>query len=273
MAAMAHLLHLWGPITSPINFCYFSEEAEECQVRTWCLSLNFWRNGFIILEKALKMCAGIRVVSLPCLLMLMFAASVFAASSDVLVIDDFNEGLSPNWKSKKFKGVTQYSIADLDGESVLMAFSSGAASALIYKKEYSLRDYPVLSWRWRVDNILPKGDARTKDGDDYSARIYVIFPHWIFPLTRSINYIWANKLPKGEYLSSSYTGNSVLVAVQSGPENIGHWITERRNVRDDYLRIFGEEPRAVGAIAIMTDADNTEDEARAWYDDIRIEKE
>ncbi len=34
---------------------------------------------------------------------------------------------------------------------------------------------------------------------------------------------------------------------------------------------FGEEPPMVGAIAIMTDTDNTKGSALSWYDDIRIE--
>jgi len=221
----------------------------------------------------LKIFTGTRVTLLSCLFLLLCAAPVFAASSEVLIIDDFNDGLNANWEVKEFKGQTQYSITEQAGDSVLMAFSDGTASALIFKKEYNLRDYPVLSWRWKVKNLIARGDARTKEGDDYSARIYVIFPHWLFPLTRSINYIWANKLPKGEQIPSSYTGNSVMVAVQSGPEKIGQWVTERRNVLEDYRKIFGEELRSVGAIAIMTDADNTNDKARAWYDDIVIEKE
>jgi len=225
------------------------------------------------MEKTLKIFVRTYVILLSCLVMLLCAVSAFAASADTLIIDDFNDGLNTNWEVKEFKGRTQYSITEQAGENVLMAFSDETASALIFKKDYSLLDYPVLSWRWKVENLLPKGDARTREGDDYSARIYVIFPHWLFPLTRSINYIWANKLPKGEHIPSSYTGNSVMVAVQSGPENIGQWVTERRNVREDYRKIFGEELRSVGAIAIMTDTDNTRDQARAWYDDLRIEKE
>jgi hypothetical protein len=38
----------------------------------------------------------------------------------------------------------------------------------------------------------------------------------------------------------------------------------------DYRRIFGEEPGAVDAVAIMTDTDNTGASATAWYGDIRF---
>ena len=45
---------------------------------------------------------------------------------------------------------------------------------------------------------------------------------------------------------------------------------DRQKDQEDYRRIFGEEPPMVGAIAIMTDTDNTQQSAVAWYDDIRI---
>jgi hypothetical protein len=62
-----------------------------------------------------------------------------------------------------------------------------------------------------------------------------------------------------------------MVAVESGTERVGEWLVERRNVLADYRRLFGEEPPAVGAIAIMTDTDNTGASAEAWYDDLQIE--
>ena len=64
-----------------------------------------------------------------------------------------------------------------------------------------------------------------------------------------------------------------MVAVESGNENVGKWITEHRNVYKDFKALFGEEPPAAGGIAIMTDTDNTGESATAYYDDIRIEKQ
>jgi len=202
----------------------------------------------------------------------MLSSTVFA-SSETIILDDFNAGLKKNWQMKEFKGQTQYSVVTLEGEKVLLAQSDATASALVFEQKYDLRDFPILSWRWKINNIHPKGNSQTKAGDDYAARIYVVFPHWFTPMTRSINYIWANKLPKGSHTPSPYTANSVMLATQSGPENSGHWITERRNVWEDYREIFGEDPPTVGAIAIMTDSDDTGGSAIAWYDDIRIEKE
>jgi len=214
-----------------------------------------WRGGL----KIFLLLAGLAI-----------AVAAGAAERSV-IIDDFEDDLRPGWEVKEFKGRTVYLVVH-DGSHVLKAESRDAASGLIFKMEYSLRDYPILAWRWKVANILDKGDETKKGGDDYPARVYVVFPHWFFPKTKSINYIWANKLPKGQHVPNPFTGNAIMVAVESGRENIGRWISERRNVYEDYRRLFGEEPPMVGAIAIMTDTDNTGGAATAWYDDIRIER-
>jgi hypothetical protein len=207
-------------------------------------------------------------VGLP-LLMMLWAASAVATDRELL-IDDFENGLRPEWKEKVFKGRTEYRVVSEGAGHVLRAESHGTASGLILEKEIDLKEFPVLSWRWKVENILEKGDARRKEGDDYAARIYVIFPHWFFPRTRSINYIWANKLPKGAIVPNPFTSNAVMVAVESGEEKVGEWAAESRDVRADYRAIFGEDPPMAGAVAVMTDTDNTGGSAVAWYDDIEL---
>ncbi len=189
------------------------------------------------------------------------------------LIDDFESGDLSGWKEERFHGQTRYEIVSDGAGRVLRAESEESASGLVFKKSYRLENFPVLSWRWKVDHVLSRGDARSREGDDYAARLYVVFPHWFPPKTRSINYIWANRLPRERFLPNPYFGNAVMLAVQSGGEGVGSWRQERRNVLEDYRAIFGEEPPKVGAIAIMTDTDNTKESARAYYDDIRIEME
>jgi hypothetical protein len=186
------------------------------------------------------------------------------------LIDNFENGLHPGWQEKTFAGRTEYRVVRGEDGHCLQATSAGAASGLIFEKEYRLQDFPLLTWRWKVGNILPLGDATRKAGDDYAARVYVIFPHWIPLKTRSINYIWANRLPQGRHVPNPFSANAVMVAVESGPEKVGRWVAERRNVLADYREIFGEEPPAVGAIALMTDTDNTGGKASACYDDLYL---
>lgn len=204
---------------------------------------------------------------------LMIAASIAVASAATpLRIDDFEQGLSPLWEEKSFHGETRYRVVAEGAGHVLHAQSRSAASGLVFKKEYLLPDYPLLSWRWKVRGIVPGGDEREKSGDDFSARVYVVFPHWFFPRTKTISYVWGNKLAKGAAVPSPYTSHAMVVAVESGGEKVGEWLVERRNVLEDYRQLFGEEPPTVGAIAIMTDTDDTGTSAEAWYDDLQIEK-
>ena len=203
---------------------------------------------------------------------LLLPGSLSGASSDRVVIDDFEQGLKSNWSTKEFKGKTEYSIVKTERGMVLKAVSKASASGLIYKYKYDLKDYPYLSWWWKIENIIKKGDATKKEGDDYAARIYVIFPHWFPPLTRSINYIWANRLHRGSAVKNTYFSRAVMIAVESGNENIGKWIHEKRNVYEDYKDLFGDEPPEAGAIAIMTDTDQTGETAIAYYDDIIISR-
>jgi hypothetical protein len=203
-------------------------------------------------------------------LLLFFQALFVSAQEKTLSIEGFENGLRPEWQEKVFKGRTAYKVVRDATGNALKAQSHGSASALILEKKIDLKEFPVLSWRWKVENVLVKGDARKKAGDDYAARIYVIFPHWFFPKTRTINYIWANKLPQGATVPNPFTANAVMIAVETGENHVGKWKQESRNVLADYRAIFGEDPPLVGAIAIMTDTDNTGGAAVAWYDDLRF---
>ena len=204
-------------------------------------------------------------------LWLLHAAAPVSAGEG-LRIDDFEQGLSPRWEKKSFHGETVYSVVAEGPGKALHAQSQGGASGLFFKKEYRLQDYPLLSWRWKVRGIIPGGDETKKSSDDYAARVYVVFPHWFFPKTKTISYVWGNKLARGAAVPSPYTSNAQMLAVESGAGKAGEWLTERRNVLEDYRRLFGGEPPAAGAIAIMTDTDNTGASAEAWYDDLQIGK-
>ncbi|KPK32138.1 MAG: hypothetical protein AMK70_11195, partial [Nitrospira bacterium SG8_35_1] len=159
-----------------------------------------------------------------------------------ILIDDFADGIDPRWRSKSFKGTTKYTWTREGDRAFIRANSSGTASGLYYKIEYDAQQYPYITWQWKVDNIIAGGDATSKSGDDYGARVYVVFPAFFFWNTRAINYIWANKLPKEEMIPNSYAANSIMVSVESGRAETGKWITETRNIYEDYRRIFDSDP-------------------------------
>lgn len=198
-------------------------------------------------------------------LLILLSSPGAVPAMDIPVARFSQEGLSA-WSDKKFKGKTDYTLA----EGVLVAHSASGASAKIKKICFDTQKYPRLSWSWRIEHTLKREDIGQKNGDDFAARVYVIFPRTFFWRMRAINYVWANKMPKGSHAPSPYTKNSVTVAVESGDSKAGSWVLEERNVYEDYKRIFGEDPPLAGGIAVMTDTDDTKDETTAWYGDITL---
>lgn len=174
------------------------------------------------------------------------------------------------WESKSFKGTTDYRIVQEDGRTVVKAHAKAAASGLTRKFMFNPATHRYLKWSWKVAGTVAGGNEKTRQGDDYAARLYVIFPGRFFWQMRALNYIWANKLPKGEFIPNAFTGNAKMLAVESGPSKAGQWVNEERDILADYRRVFGEEPPEAGGVAIMTDTDNTGTEATAWYGDITL---
>jgi hypothetical protein len=116
-------------------------------------------------------------------------------------------------------------------------------------------------------------DMRTLEGSDAPARVYVAFSfgfgNWA---TRLINYVWASSMKPGTQVPSVFSPSSRILVLEGGSEKTGVWVSEERNVFEDYRRLYGEEPGEVVGIALMTDSDNTRSEAIADYDDIAVSR-
>ncbi len=89
---------------------------------------------------------------------------------------------------------------------------------------------------------------------------------------RAISYIWGSNSPAGAMIANAYTDHIMMFVVQGGSDKLRQWVTEERNVYEDYQQAFGEEPAMISGVAIMTDTDNTQESAIAWYGDIVFRK-
>ena len=206
--------------------------------------------------------SAIRLVG--CLVAALGSGRVGAETIEVL-----RDGDVAGWEEKVFEGRTLYETVRRDGRTVIRATSRGTASGLFLRRRIDLEETPILRWSWRVEGTLGDIDERTRAGDDYSAKVYVIRLHPVFVWrARAVIYVWASTRVPGETWRNAYTDSSRHVAVRSGDAHAGQWIDERRDVRADFRELFGESVRHVDAVAIMTDTDNTGGGAVAYYGDI-----
>lgn len=191
------------------------------------------------------------------------------ATQHRIVVGAFSEGDLSAWKPKKFNGETNYRLVNIGDRKVLKATSAGSASGLVKRIKVDLTRTPILAWSWRVDDIFKAVDEHSKSGDDYPARIYVIVSGGLlFWRTRSLNYVWSGYQPLSSAWPNPYTDHVVMIAVASGSDSLGKWVHERRNVRADFRRYFGEDITTIDAVAVMTDTDTTSEHAVAYYGDI-----
>ncbi|MGM0418157.1 MAG: DUF3047 domain-containing protein [Thermodesulfobacteriota bacterium] len=235
-----------------------------------------------------------------CLFLITFFISFSVHAKDVISVAEFS---SLNVKDENFQGFepltfkkidkhTKYSLVKLDNKTVVHAKTDNSASGLIKKIKIDLKEYPVIKWSFRADNIYKNGDVRKKSGDDYPARIYIAFeydPDYLsfyerikfntvkaiygeYPPVASINYIWANKAKKETIIENPFVDRVKMIVVESGAENLGKFITFERNLYKDYLKAFNEEPPLISGVAIMSDSDNTHESAQAYYGDIVFKK-
>nr|MBI3613795.1 DUF3047 domain-containing protein [Nitrospirota bacterium] len=233
-------------------------------------------------------------------LLLIWPQAGWGETGAVIEVGKFSaetEGGGPpaGWKPLTFKKIerhTSYSLVKDGGSVVVKAVSEAASSGLTREIRINLKDYPIIQWRWRVSNIYKNGDVSKKEGDDYPARIYITFEYDAgkvgllektkyetirllygeYPPIGAINYIWESKAPRGTIVPNPYTDRVQMVVTESGAERLDTWITEERNLLEDYRKAFGEEPPMVSGVAIMTDSDNTKEMAIAYYGDILFKK-
>lgn len=225
----------------------------------------------------------------------LWSQSVLAENGAILEVGKFSSsepGRIPpeGWKPLTFKKIPKLTTYELvkDGERVVVkATSDASASGLTKEVKIDPKEFPIVRWHWRVDNLIQKSNATRKDGDDYPARLYITFEYdpdkvsfgkklkfkagqalfGDIPIG-AINYVWETNAPLGAILDNAYTDFVKMVVVESGPRMVGLWVDESRNVYEDYKKAFGEEPPMINGVAIMSDTDNTKEQATAYYGDI-----
>jgi len=234
-------------------------------------------------------------IILSSLTLLLTLSYTLAQSNSGLTLfkEDFKD-LS-NWQPLTFSKIERNSTYELMKESdknILKASTNNSASGLQFKKEFNVKDFPILKWKWKIKNVFQKGNAKEKSGDDYPIRVYVNFKYdpdkasfgqrlkykaaksiyGEYPPHSAMNYIWSNKNYQEKIITSPYSDQSKMIIMNSGDENAGKWFEHEVNILEDYRNAFGEEPPLEASLAIMSDSDNTKESAEAYIEFIEIGK-
>lgn len=205
------------------------------------------------------------------------------------------EGLPAGWKPyriARLKKPTDYRVVSKDGTPVVEAIADASASGLHFDTLVDPREYPWLTWRWKVPALNPMADNTLSHVEDSPARVVVVFEggrdklppdeQMNFDLAKAMSgndlpyatlmYIWENRLPEGALIPHHFTTRIKMIVAASGHDGVGAWNDERVNVLEDYRRAFGEEPPRIRAVGIMSDSDNTGARSVAYFGDIRFER-
>lgn len=195
---------------------------------------------------------------------------------------------------KQTKPFTRFEVVELDGRRVLRVESDSSYGNLVHPLQFETPPASLqFGWRWRVDQLVEAADLRQRSGDDMPVKVCVFFDEpmanvpfierqalrlarvradeWLPSAT--VCYVWDNRVPAGTTLRSAFTGRIRYLVLESGPEHLRSWRSERRDVLADYLRLFGDEADTVPpllGVGVGADADNTHGHGLAYVSDLTL---
>lgn len=237
------------------------------------------------------------------IILLLFLVSTTVTSTAVADSDTFVVPLpalgDEGWQPLTFRSIekaTRYDPGiDPSGRPAYRASSHCSASAMLLAlpENFDPLKTPRLAWRWRIERGLDNEDERSEAGDDFAARVYVLFRFdpgraslWrrlqnqmgrrIFNAEipgEALSYVWASRQDPGAHWTSPNQKDARLLVLESASDQLGSqaWREAVVDLIGDAQRVFETpERRRPYAIGLMTDADNTCQKAVAWFSDFRL---
>ena len=178
-------------------------------------------------------------------------------------------GIPAGWRAYETLGgrpAYDFTVVDDDGRRALDMRSHADHSTIARRLRISLRATPLLEWSWKVGHFPAGADIRRKEASDLTGHLFVVWPRQPAMLrSRLIGYVWDEKMRAGTKQPSTKTGTVTFIVVRSGAAEAGGWVTERRNVAEDFRRLYGEEPEDAGAVALSIDTNDTGASAEAMF--------
>lgn len=189
---------------------------------------------------------------------------------------------------RRDRRLTEYRIVRRDGRQVLEANALRSTSGLAASVDIDLQRTPWLSWSWRVDRFPSGLSIADDERDDSPARLVLAFDgdgstlrlrDRMFsdlvelvtgqPLPfATLMYAWDGQAAPEQVIAYPRSSRIQYLVVESGARRTGRWLDYRRNVRDDYGRVYGAEPGRIRHVGVLCDSDDLALDLQAWFGDI-----
>ncbi len=197
-----------------------------------------------------------------------------------------------DWKHFSLPGkkATQFNYTRMDGRDAMAVLAVSSASMLRQTVRIEPAQLDSVRFSWKVPALIGEADMALREADDSPVRIVLAFEGdrsrfspknaMLSELSRALTgeempyatlmYVWCNKREPGTVIVNPRTDRIRKLVVQSGSGQLNQWLDYKRNIREDFERVFGEAPGALVGIGIMTDSDNTSSTVKAWYGPVKL---
>lgn len=214
-------------------------------------------------------------------------AAQLALSSSAWAAASMRSADAAGWQHQVFPGKrrSEYRHAHKLGRDAVMVRAHASASMLRQRVRIEPAELGQLRFSWLVPALIAQADISQRDADDAPVRLVLVFEGdrsrfsardaALSDLSEALTgeplpyatlmYVWSNRHPEGSVVRNPRTGRIRKLVMETGEGRLNRWLDYERDVRADFITAFGEPPGALLGIGIMTDTDNTQSRAQAWY--------
>lgn len=220
-----------------------------------------------------------RALALAAALVLLAAAPL--ASAQERIVFDFEgavgeDGVPRPWSFKRWApmvglGKTFEAAARVvvdEGQKALHVRSVKSGFIVGRKRDVDVSVYRHVSWRWKAETLPRGGDFRRRATNDQALQLLFGFEGG-----KVVGYIWDTVGPLGASGSGlAFREDVRVIVVESGKGKAGRWIAEKRNLYEDYQRLFETPPPLMKGVAIQSNSQHSGSEGAGLVGPIALTK-